>query len=307
MKPVPRPAARVLLAGRFLVPRASLLALPDGPVAGLDLSSGELVALAFGPGADDPAALAVRIACWNERAGPAIRELGWHLGRPLVAFELRLADSLGASCDADGGDVAARCAALGAVLDAAGLGLPCGPADLALGADGPWLRRPAIWPGDPARPLSQRLPELGSRLSARAPVPVAVDRPAARGRVAVVLARCVPGGRRARVALVVACCLLSALVSSLAGPSHGGAVARAARPHVTPQVLEALPAPAPRRVALHAQAPPPRSRGGPARVLLLAVKRVHPSPPVAATPPPAPRPVAEAPQRGWVEGLFVGS
>ena len=149
MKPAPRPAARVLLAGRFLVPRASLLALPDGPVAGLDLSSGDLVALAFGPAADDRAALTGRIACWNEHARPRIRDLAWHLGRPLVTFDLRAADALGPSGDVAAGDLAARCAALGALLDAVGLGLPCGPADLAVGVAGPWLRRPAIWPADP--------------------------------------------------------------------------------------------------------------------------------------------------------------
>ncbi|MEO9173895.1 MAG: hypothetical protein ABI317_00170 [Gaiellales bacterium] len=36
----PRPAARVLLSGRYLVPRVSLLARPDGPVIGLDLTRG---------------------------------------------------------------------------------------------------------------------------------------------------------------------------------------------------------------------------------------------------------------------------
>ena len=87
MNPAPRPAARLLLAGRFLASRASLLALPEGPVTGLDLATGDLVGLAFGPGASDPAALVSRIDAWNELALPGcppVRELRWHLGRPLV-------------------------------------------------------------------------------------------------------------------------------------------------------------------------------------------------------------------------------
>ena len=55
---------------RYLASRASLLALPDGPVTGLDLSSGELVGLSFGPGMSDPAELASRIDTWNRLALP---------------------------------------------------------------------------------------------------------------------------------------------------------------------------------------------------------------------------------------------
>ncbi len=92
MKPAPRPPARLLLAGRFLVPRAALLALPDGPVPALDLSSGALVALAFGPTAAEAEEVAARCTRWNELAlpgCPAVRELCMHLGRPLVICELR--------------------------------------------------------------------------------------------------------------------------------------------------------------------------------------------------------------------------
>jgi hypothetical protein len=276
-------------------------------VAGLDLSNGELVALAFGPAAEDPAALAARIACWNEHARPVIRDLGWHLGRPLVTFDLRSADALGRPGDVADGDLAARCAALGALLDAAGLGLACGPADLVLGADGPWLRRPAIWPADPARPLEQRLHALGSQLAARTPAPDVIESTVAHGRAAAALAR-VRVSRRARVVLAVACCLLSALiVSGLTGSSHGDGVARAAPPRVMPKVLEAVPAQAPRPVVLHPQKPAPSSRGGPARLLFVAPTVVRPPPPVAAIAARAPPPVAEPPRRGWVAGLFAGS
>jgi hypothetical protein len=46
----PRPAARVLLSCRYLVPRVALLALPDGPVIGLDLTRGMPVTIALVPG-----------------------------------------------------------------------------------------------------------------------------------------------------------------------------------------------------------------------------------------------------------------
>jgi hypothetical protein len=52
MNAAPRPAARVLLSSRYLVPRVSLLALPEGPVVGLDLTRGVPVTLELVPARD---------------------------------------------------------------------------------------------------------------------------------------------------------------------------------------------------------------------------------------------------------------
>lgn len=311
MKPVPRPAARLLLAGRFLVPRAALVALPDGPVAGLDLASGELVGLAFGPAAEDAEALASRVERWNGLdlpACPAIRELGWHLGRPLLAFDLPAYSPDRTPRDGASSHDVARCAALGAVLAAAQLGLPVGPADLALEPGGPVLRRPAIWPHDPGRPLSAVLARGATRLLDRLPVQdVARARAEQRGARAA-LARRLPASRRIRLALVVACGLLSAiLVSGLSHPAPETSLAGAPPPRAAPAALAVAAAARPRHVALH----PPRvrtsSRGGPARVLLLA----RPAAPAPRRHMPArsstPSRVAATATPGWVDGLFVGS
>jgi hypothetical protein len=318
VKPAPRPRARLLLAGRFLASRASLLALPSGPVTGLDLSTGDIVGLAFGPGAGDAAVIADRITRWNELAQPTVRDLHWHRGRPLVSFDPAPPGTFAPCYELAPGDVVARAAELGELLDRAGLGLECGPADLALGPDGPYLRRPAIWSPDPARPLACQLAERASRLVERAPAPTAATTHV-EPRRARALGRCVPGTRPSRIALVVASALLSALVAStLVGSSHGGSVAAAAPPPSPPSALAARPAVAPRHVTARVRAVRPISRGGPARVLLLAPGPVPP-PPVAPTPSPTPtpvpvpvpvrteRPAREAPTRGWVEGLFVGS
>jgi hypothetical protein len=310
VNPAPRPPARLLLAGRFLAPRASLLALPEGPVAGLDLATGDLVGLAFGPSVSDPAALASRIDTWNEFALPGcppVRELCWHLGRPLVSFDLRPLPCMPA--DLDGALVAARCGALGEQLARAGLGLPAGPADLALGPAGLLLRRPAIWPCGDERPLAGVLAELASRLLERAPEPVVERAPAPARRVRPALARRLPRSRPGRLILVAACAALTGLVvSSLASSSRGGAVANAAPVALAPPPL-AAPLPAPRRqVEARARVARPSARGGPARVLLRASPPVVPATPPALPARPAATRVAE-PQasRGWVEGLFVGS
>jgi hypothetical protein len=311
VKLAPRPAARLLLAGRFLVPRAALLALPDGPVAGLDLASGELVGLAFGPSADDAEALVARVERWNGLHLPActaIRDLHWHLGRPLVAFALPPYTPGGAPLDDASSHDVARSAALGDVLAGAGLGLPVGPADLALGPGGPLLRRPAIWPHDPDRPLSDVLAKAASRLIGRVPLR---DVPPARteqGSLRAELARRLPASRRTRLALVAACGVLSAiLVSGLSRPAHQSSLPRA-EPLRAALAAPAAAAPArPRRVALHAPVLRSSSRGGPARVLQLA-RPATPAPrrDVPARSSTAPRVVA-TPTRGWVDGLFVGS
>jgi hypothetical protein len=311
VKPAPRPAARLLLAGRFLVPRASLLALPDGPVAGLDLASGELVGLAFGPAGDDAEALEARVARWNGLglpACPAIRELRWHLGRSLVAFDLLPSVAIGPPFDDASSDDVARCAALGEVLAAAELGLPVGPADLALEPGGPLLRRPAIWPHDPRRPLPVALADEASRLLARLPLRDIPAATAEHGRARTALARRVPASRRTRLALVAACGLLSAiLVSGLSRPAHEASRARAVPPRAAPAVLARAAPVRARRVAVHARQVRPSSRGGPAHVLVLA-RPVAPPPrrDLPARPSPPPRIVA-TPTRGWVDGLFVGS
>jgi hypothetical protein len=72
---VPRPPARRLLCGHFLVPRVALLALPAGPVLGVDLASGLPVSLELLPAGAD---LRDRLAT----AGA--REVGTHVGRTVV-------------------------------------------------------------------------------------------------------------------------------------------------------------------------------------------------------------------------------
>ena len=210
MKPAPRPRARVLLAGRFLVPRASLLALPDGPVAGLDLSSGELVALAFGPSADDArrarrahrALERARAAAAHPRARTGISGARWcrsicvpPMGRALGRARRRRARG--------------RCAALGAMLDAGGArASAAGPPISPLGVAGPCLRRPAIWPcDDPTRRSRRRLRDARGSAARRACPVAAPSRSgppagASRTRARRTLAPATP---RARVVLVLAC------------------------------------------------------------------------------------------------------
>jgi hypothetical protein len=227
----PRPAARLLLAGRFIASRASLVARPDGPVAGIDLATGRLVQLSFGQGGEDADALAARIASAGDLR--AIGELGRHLGRTLISYEQA--------------PHAHTTAGVAAAAD-------------------------------------QRPPHRGRRtISAYA-----------------------PRAARARIAAVLTCGVLSALlVSSLTGGSRDGGVARAAPLPVAPAALASAP-PA-RARTLHVPAPRPaaRSRGGAAQVLLRPVSR---RPPPRAVAPPLPRVDVERHREpGWVEGLFVGS
>jgi hypothetical protein len=287
------------------VPRAVLLALPNGPVPGIDLSTGSLVGLSFEPGAGEADELASRISRWNGLAppgSPRVRELHWHLGRPLVVFD---SAAQGDGLARDRTAAVARCDSLGDALDAAGLGLIAGPADVAFGPDGPCLRRPAIGVADPARPLATILAGHAMRLidCVRDDEPVRAPPRARRVRV-----RAVPASRRARIALLVSCGLLSAfVVSSVRGSSHGEGVAAAAAPPALAAPAPLAPptpvaAPAPARVDV----PPPTSRGGAARVLHVTVeprvrRRIVVAPPRAARVAP---PHAEA---GWVAGLFVGS
>jgi hypothetical protein len=237
-----------------------------------------------------------------------IRDLRWHLGRPLVAFALAPYTGGSAPLDAASGQDVARSAALGDVLAAAGLGLPAGPADLALGPGGPFLRRPAIWPHDPGRPLPDVLAKRASSLIGRVPVRDVPPARSEQGRTRAALAARLPASRRTRLALVTACGLLSAiLVSGLFRPADERSLARAEPPRAAPPALAAAAPVGSRRVALHAPALRPSSRGGPARVLALA----HPAAPAPRREVPArsstgPRVVA-TPTRGWVDGLFVGA
>jgi hypothetical protein len=227
----PRPAARRLLAGRFIAPRASLVARPDGPLPGIDLATGRLVGLSFGQAGEDAAGLATRIAASGDVR--AIGEVRWHLGRPLISYEL--------------------------------------------------------------------VPQAHGTV---APAPVADPRRPHRLRSA--LAASVPRAGRARVAALVTCGVLSALLaSSLTGGSPDAGVARAAPLPVLPASL-AL-APPTRARTLHVPAPrvAPRSRGDAAEVLLRPVPRR--AAPRAVAPPPRPVAVETRPEPGWVEGLFVGS
>jgi hypothetical protein len=308
VKHAPRPAARLLLAGRFLVPRATLLALPDGPVSGIDLSTGALVGLCFGPGAGEAEELESRIARWNVLAppgSPIVRALHWHLGRPLLVFE---APAPGGALAWDRTEGMAGCDELADALAAAGLGLLAGPADVGLGPTGPHLRRPAIEVADPARPLGAVLAAHVLRLHDRAPVEQPVGEPPRPARVRGGAVRLVPASRRGRVALLVSCGLLSAFIaSSVRGTSHGDGVAAAAAapPLAAPAVL-APPKPAAATAHVRVDRPVPTSRGGAARVLLLTVAPHVPRRVVVAPPAPA-RIVPRQREPGWVAGLFVGS
>lgn len=298
----------MLLAGRFLVPRASMLALPDGPVAAVDLSRGASVTLTLGQPGVERAALEARIARWNtlELDGcPVVADLRWQLGRPLISCEplpglpprppLALERPL----------LVARAAALGAALDAADLGLDVGAVDLAIGPKGVCLRRPAVWPADPERPLEGALAEVAARLLDRRSGVDAEPAPARRRRARTVIGFRGRGSRRSRVALTVVVVVLAAVVSSsFLGSSRGNASAGAAdprRPSARRQIASVpatstLPSVRPPRVR-------PTSRGGPARVVVVA------APPRPRATAPAPVTVTHAavtPPRGWVAGLFVG-
>jgi hypothetical protein len=293
----------VLLAGRFLVPRASLLALPEGPVVALDLSSGESVSLAYGP-VGDGAELARRIERWNAlaQAGcPAVRELRWQLGRPLLSSELVWDLPLRPPQAFERELLVAQAVALGAALDAADLGLAEGPADLAVGPAGICLRRPAVWAPDPTLPLARTLAAAASRLLDLRPEPAPARAPTRAWRVRLPAT----GSRRARVALVATVAAVAAVISSsLVGGSHGDVAAHAAAvrlPAAARQVAD-LPA-VPGRPRVHPTVARPTSRGGPARVLVVARRAQPPAPAYA------PRRAARAvptPSRGWVAGLFVG-
>lgn len=305
----------MLLAGRFVVARSSLTALPDGPVVGVDLSQGGCVVLDLFPGgAEQTVALAGRVARWNQlpaAAGPRVRELRAQPGRCVVASE-RSGTGSHASLTAGAG------ARLGAALDAAALGLPPGPPALAPPGSGLLLGRPAIWPADPARPLERELAAAGELVE---PVvvggPVLVRERPAMPRLGASARVRVPR----RVALVVgglaACTGL--LVSLLGGadPPAAHPVARRALPQA-PVLRLPTPAPAP---ASRVRLPEPTARGGAARVLVrppppashtpLAVTTVVVPVTAAAAPSPAARAAvpAHVPERaaGWVSGLIAGS
>jgi hypothetical protein len=289
------------------VPRAALLALPDGPASGIDLSTGALVGLSFGPGAGEADELESRIARWNELAPPGcpiVRDLHWHLGRPLLVFD---PPAPGGALAWDRTEVVARCDELADALAAAGLGVLAGPADVGLGPEGLYLRRPAIEVADLARPLGAILAAHARRLTDRVPVDEPVREPPRPKRVRVGAVRLVPASRRARVALLVSCGLLSAfVVSSVRGTSHGDGVAAAAPPPLAAPAALALPKPAAAPAHVRVGRPAPTSRGGAARVLLLTVAPHVPGRVVVAPPAPA-RVVPRQREAGWVAGLFVGS
>ena len=167
-----------------------MLALPDGPVAALDLSSGASVSLTLGPPGAEPAELEARIARWNALAldgCPVVADLRWQLGRPLISCEPLRGRPPRPPLVLERPLLVARAAALGAALDAADLGLAVGAVDLAVGPLGVCLRRPAVWPADPERPLAR-----SARRCRGAPA-----RSASRGRLR---ARARARRRRARVA-----------------------------------------------------------------------------------------------------------
>lgn len=66
------------MCGRFLVPRVALLALPEGPVPGIDLARGASIALSLLPIGADPA---------DRLDAGGGRGAGTHLGRAVVVSE----------------------------------------------------------------------------------------------------------------------------------------------------------------------------------------------------------------------------
>jgi hypothetical protein len=297
-----------VLAGRFVVARTSLVALPAGPVGGLDLTCGEPISLAFGPATSDAAVLVSRIERWNalSLAGcQPIRGLHWHRGRPLLAWSPTVLSPHEAPGSATSLPLD-QLATIGEALDDAGLGLPAGAGAIAFGGvAGAYLRLPAVWPAEPARPLARRLPaDAALLLAGRLALPA--EPPPARLRVARARARAAPSAlrsRRARIALVASAGLCSAVVASIAvGGTHATPTANGAPVVTVPAVSARVVSPAP---ASTRQAPQPRpiARGGAARILLEAPRTAHRTVVVVARPAPHPR---AARSGGWVEGLFVG-
>jgi hypothetical protein len=172
----PRPAARLLLAGRFIASRASLVALPDGPLAGIDLATGRLVELSFGQAGEDAEGLAARIAAAGDLR--AAGEVRWHLGRPLISCEptvarpaaeaapvadrrrpRRLGSAIAASVPRVGRAriaALATCGVLSAVLVSS---LTGGPPDAGVARAAPLPIAPAaITPAPPARTRTLHVP-----------------------------------------------------------------------------------------------------------------------------------------------------
>jgi hypothetical protein len=304
----------VLLAGRFIVSRAALLARPLGPVPGLDLSCGEPVSIELRPAGDhDHDGLLRRCERWNALAlaGPAVREVRQHLGRSVVCSDPLVDLPRDGAWPVPRDMLAAQGATLGAALDRAGLGIAPGPPELVLGPAGPLLRRAPIWPADPARSLERVLAHavvsLLGALTERAhdePVPSRPRRPigALRGELA---------SRRVRVTCAVAAAAACALIgSSLLSGSHGvspgvaRASARPATPLVPRAALRAPVAAAPTRA-------PARARGGGARILYMPPARhARAASLVRAPKPSVARPATVRPDGvrppGWVDGLVVG-
>jgi len=307
----------VLLAGRFIVSRAALLARPLGPVPGLDLSCGEPVSIELRPAGDhDHDGLVRRCERWNALAlgGPAVRDVRQHLGRSVVCSHLHVPAPEGDPGAVQRDELIAQCAAFGAALDRAGLGIAPGPPELALGPAGPLLNRAPIWPADPARSLEQVLAHAG--VSLLGPLPErAHDEPAPPGprrRRRVGSLRGELASRRVRVTCAVAAAAACALIgSSLLAGSHdvSAGVARASVPPLLPakpRVAPLVPATAPQVVVR------PHARGGAARILFVPSPKHEPVT-TLARPATRQRASSRAPRRdrvrppGWVGDLFVGS
>jgi hypothetical protein len=118
-------------------------------------------------------------------------------------------------------------------------------------------------------------------------------------------------GRRARVTLLGGACLACGLVvaSALGGTPHVARAVARVQPARRPSIVRPARSRAPALVRVRAGValPSPASRGGPARVLLLAVAPPAPPAPVTVVHRTRPPGRTSRPSPGWVDGLVVGS
>jgi hypothetical protein len=167
----PRPAARVLLRGRFVVPRSSLLALPDGPVVGLDLTRGVPVTLELVPARDGNARTITASDLPADRSARAIADREPARRAPRRGGALRH-------------ELGSRRARITLVV---GAGLACAVIAPGLAGGSRHPAREAARPQLVQAPAPTVAPPLPTRARGRAPLRVPSPAPASRGGPARVL------------------------------------------------------------------------------------------------------------------------
>jgi hypothetical protein len=302
----PRPPRSCLLAGRFLVSRAALLARPTGPLAAVDVATAAPARLVkVAPGVDRDA-LRDAVVRWNglaRAAAPPVLELADHDGAPVLVLTARAGAPLRCADGAERVAFQRAAAALGAALDAVGLGLLAGrEPELAVVAGELTLAVPAVGPADGSRPLADELPAAVPEAPGTARVaPPARSRPRVRWRPSdgpAWLTQRRPGRALVLALAAGALALGFALAGSLLAPA-GPATASPPWPTVdlsvtAPAASSVLPvhvAPArPRRVPVHV-------RGGPSRAVVVSRRPRHVPPRARASPPAVPH--APPPAPAW--------